>query len=69
LQEEIHEKALISSIFRDAKIKIYLKYGKPKWQRPYRVRGYDVSEGSGIGAKIMFKKVAIHDRNIRSRRS
>jgi hypothetical protein len=36
LQEEILEKALISSILSDAKIKIFQKYGKPKWQRPYR---------------------------------
>jgi len=31
--------------------------------------GYEASKGSGMGVKIMFKKGAIHDRNIRSRRS
>jgi hypothetical protein len=30
---------------------------------------YEASKETGMGVKIMFKKVAIHDRNIRSRRS
>jgi hypothetical protein len=47
----------------------FIKIWKTKMAETVSSYGFAASKGPGMGVKIMFNKVAIHDRNIRSRRS